>query len=83
LTGKGFNNERGGELCGGAMKKTKLTTSMPEQEAEMFINRIEYCLSMLWLHGFMSDGEHDKIRVRIKKELDRQGLVRRPITTIK
>jgi hypothetical protein len=52
-----------------------LTTPISEREAEIFINRIEYCLSMLWLHGFMSDGEHEKIRGRIKKELDKQGLV--------
>ena len=37
------------------------------------LGRIEYCRAMLTLHGFLSDGETDKVKDRIKKWCKRHG----------
>lgn len=57
------------------MKKTNFLTKMPVVEEEFFINRIQYCKIMLYLHGFLTQGECDKVKERINKEMKRQGIV--------
>lgn len=46
----------------------KFKHSVMDWKGHDFCERIRMCVSMLYIHGYMTDGEKEKIQKRIEKD---------------
>lgn len=54
---------------------------MPKMTPELLPN-IERCRSMLYLHGYLSEAENDRVKKRIKRACDEAGMKVRRVSIL-
>lgn len=49
----------------------KLNADVPSWPSTNMLERLQQCRSMLYLHGFLTDAEKERINSRLKKAIDK------------
>lgn len=56
----------------------KANAKIPAWDAEIAAERVDQCRSMLYMHGFLTDSENDRVNERIEKWAEKDGVRRAP-----
>jgi hypothetical protein len=57
----------------------KASESIPAWKATTCAQRVDECRAMLYLHGFLTDSESERVNARIEKWAAKDGVIRKPV----
>ena len=52
--------------------KNKFERTMPPAPGITFLDRINHSISVLYVHGFLTDAEKNRVRARLNKEIAKE-----------